>query len=407
MVRCLNTGALTLVCVLGVSSPAFCAQAGFKTLHSFTGDEGDCQPTAGVVLDKAGNLFGTTDGVLCNGTGWNGTVYELSPGGNETVLYQFDGKRGSQPNALLMDKRGNLWGTTLTGGVSNNGVILKLTATGQESVLHSFRGGAGDGCNPEGTLLAAANGSFYGTTLACGKHLWYGTVFKFESGLHRRESLLYSFKGGRDGRSPEAGLIGDAQGNLYGTTAYGGKTKLCTDGGFGGCGTIFRLAPDGMKTVLYEFKGPPDDGFIPAANLVMDAAGNLYGTTVEGGVSGCGYVTCGVVFKLAPNGTETVLHVFTDKHGDGGNPAAALTFDSAGDLYGTTEYGGNKSCGIGCGTIFEIAPDGTETILHKFSSAGDGANPTAGLVADGKGNYYGTASGGGQYGYGTVFEFTP
>ncbi|MGH6890425.1 MAG: choice-of-anchor tandem repeat GloVer-containing protein [Rhizomicrobium sp.] len=256
-------------------------------------------------------------------------------------------------------------------------------------------------------MVVAANGNFYGTTEACGKHLWYGTVFKFESGLHRRESLLYSFKGGRDGSYPEAGLIGDAQGNLYGTTGYGGRTKLCTVGGFGGCGTIFRLAPDGTKTVLYEFKGPPDDGFIPAAELVMDASGNLYGTTVEGGVSGCEYETCGVVFRLAPDGTETVLHAFTGKHGDGGNPPAALTFDSAGDLYGTTEYGGTKGCGTGCGTIFEIAPDGTETILYRFTDGRDGAEPSAGLVADGKGNYYGTARGGGEYGDGTVFEFTP
>lgn len=281
---------------------------------------------------------------------------------------------------------------------------------GRESVVHMFQGSPDDGCNPlfGSEMLTGANEDFYGTTTSCGKHGDYGTVFELATITHRRESLFYSFKGGRDGFIPESGLIEDAQGNLYGTTAYGGRMNLCTVGGDGGCGTIFRLATDGSKTVLYEFKGPPNDGFLPAANLVMDASGNLYGTTQRGGLSGCGgYETCGIVFKLAPDGTESVLHAFTDKHGDGGNPASALTFDGAGNLYGTTEYGGNKGCGTGCGTIFEIAPDGTETVVHVFNSARDGAGPVAGLVADGKGDYYGTAQYGGAGGYGTVFEFTP
>lgn len=408
MLRFVKWGMFILACVAGLALPAFSAHARFKALYSFTGNKGDCEPIAGVVLDKAGNLYGTTGGALCNGVGSNGTVYELARDGTETVLYLFPPVSGCGPNALFMDERGTLWGTTEACGVGGYGTIFKITPSGRASIVHTFQGSPDDGCGPDGAMVAAANGNFYGTTLSCGKHSYYGTVFELAGRLHRRESLLYSFKGGRDGFYPESGLLSDAQGNLSGTTGYGGKMKLCTVGGFGGCGTVFRLSPDGTKTMLYEFKGPPDDGFIPAANLVMDASGNLYGTTERGGHSGCGgYETCGVVFKLAPSGTETVLHIFTDKHGDGGNPLGALTFDGTGDLYGTTESGGNKGCGIGCGTIFEIAPDGTETILHKFNSARDGANPSAGLTADGKGHYYGTAQGGGAYGYGTVFEFTP
>lgn len=410
MLRFLKIGAPALVCVLGFVYPAFAAQAGFKVLYAFTGDHG-CQPIAGVVLDKAGNLYGTTDGGICNNVTSNGTVYKLSPDGAETELYAFPGGNGgAEPNGLLLDKSDSLWGTAGADGASGCGVIFKVTSSGRESVVHTFQGGADDGCGPflGSGMVVAPNGKYFGTTSSSGKHGDYGTIFELTAITHRRYSLFYSFKGGRDGFIPESGLTADVQGNLYGTTAYGGRMNLCTVGGFGGCGTIFRLAPDGTKTVLYAFKGPPYDGFIPAAALAMDGSGNLYGTTEEGGRSGCGgYETCGVVFKLAPDGTETVLHIFTDKHGDGGNPVAALTLDSAGNLYGTTEYGGSKGCGTGCGTIFEIAPDGTETILHKFNSATDGANPQAGLTPDGNGHYYGTASGYGKYGYGTVFEFTP
>ncbi|MGH6889064.1 MAG: choice-of-anchor tandem repeat GloVer-containing protein [Rhizomicrobium sp.] len=276
--------------------------------------------------------------------------------------------------------------------------------------MHDFAGKPADGCTAEGSLIADRSGDLFGTTFEGGKHD-YGTIFELPR--RKNESLLYSFKGGRDGFYLEAGLIGDAQENLYGTTDYGGRMSACTNGGFGGCGTIFRLAPDGTKTVLYEFKGPPNDGFIPAGNLVLDESGYLYGTTERGGLSGCdGYESCGVVFKIAPDGTETVLHFFKGGKGDGENPVAGLIEDNAGNLYGTTEFGGARTpcnTGNGCGTVVEIGPDGSETILYNFSkkNGANGANPTAGLIADAAGNLYGTASQGGKYGYGTVYEITP
>jgi uncharacterized repeat protein (TIGR03803 family) len=190
---------------------------------------------------------------------------------------------------------------------------------------------------------------------------------------------------------------------MYGTTVEGG--------GKSSSGTVFEITPAGAKTLLYAFRGAPKDGELPTGGVVMDAAGNLYGITFAGGLSGCswtGQEGCGTVFKLAPDGKETILHFFTGRHGDGGNPVTGLTLDSAGNLYGTTEYGGSR-CSVtqhGCGTVFEIAQDGTETILHSFKTD-DGAELQTRLTLDGSGNLYGGAIAGGKYGYGTIFEITP
>jgi uncharacterized repeat protein (TIGR03803 family) len=196
----------------------------------------------------------------------------------------------------------------------------------------------------------------------------------------------------------------NADADLYGTDIYGGPKNF---------GTVFEIAPGGAETVLRTFKGSPSDGAEPQGGVIMDGMGNLYGTLRSGGHSGCDSDSgCGAVFKLASDGTETILHFFSGKHGDGGNPVAGLTADQAGNLYGTTEYGGG-SCTLeeayGCGTVFRIMPDGTEAILYFFSrqNGANGAFPMSGLVADGAGNLYGTASGGGAYGYGNVFEITP
>ncbi|HEY2444645.1 MAG TPA: choice-of-anchor tandem repeat GloVer-containing protein [Rhizomicrobium sp.] len=376
-------------------------------LYTFTnGSDGGLPCCSSLVLDGKGDLYGTTVSLsnCCN----SGAVFELAPGGNESVLYSFpNGSGGSEPTALVMDKAGNLWGTTIAGGISG-GVIFKiLTSKDKEKLIHTFEGSPDDGCAPEGAMVVDNSGDFFGTTFGCGKH-GFGTVFELMP--NGTESPLYSFRGGRDGLYPVAGLIIDSQGNLYGTTQYGGVIGPCSDG-FGGCGTIFRLAPDGTKTELYKFKGPPGDGYRPAGNVIMDASGNLYGTTSWGGRAGCfADEGCGLVFELSSNRTETVLHFFNGEKRDGSNPSAGLIADSAGNLYGTTEFGGssnNCNGANGCGTVFEMAPDGTETILHKFKEATDGANPMGGLVADSSGNLYGTATYGGAFGYGTVFEITP
>jgi uncharacterized repeat protein (TIGR03803 family) len=205
---------------------------------------------------------------------------------------------------------------------------------------------------------------------------------------------LYSFKGPPDGANPAADLIADAAGNLYGTTEAGG-TRVAP-----GKGTVFKLTPSGTETVLYRFQGG-SDGEHPAAGLIADAAGNLYGTTRFGGTgSGVGF---GTVFNLSPDGTETVLYRF-HRYKDGPSPSDLIA-DAAGNLYGTTQYGGSFKY---CGTVFKLSPSGTETTLHRFANGYNGCLPNAGLIADMQGRLYGTTFGqGGASPYGAVFRLTP
>jgi uncharacterized repeat protein (TIGR03803 family) len=206
------------------------------------------------------------------------------------------------------------------------------------------------------------------------------------------ETVLYSFQGGSDGTSPRAGLIGDKSGNLYGSTYWGGGSG-CDDGL--GCGTIFELASGGAETVLHAFAGQPNDGAWPSAGVIADKAGNLYGTTSQGGAN-----NAGAVFEIAADGTETMLYSFTGGS-DGGDPVGGLIADKKGNLYGTTSAGGTDNAG----TVFKVAPDGTETVLYSFTGGSDGGAPAAGLIADKAGNFYGTTPQGGANNWGTVFEF--
>jgi len=208
-----------------------------------------------------------------------------------------------------------------------------------------------------------------------------------------REIVLYSFRGGLDGANPRGRLRLDGSGNLYGTTSIGGETGC----GGKGCGTVFKLAPDGAETVLHAFQGSPD-GFGPDGDLIADTNGNLYGTTSGGG----GAANAGTVFEIAPDGTETILHAFCSQPNcsDGGGPGN-LVMDSHGNLYGPANYGGHgglsvsfPGCYLGCGIIFELAPGGIETVVHAFTG-GDGAAPDA-LVMDGSGNLYGATGQGGS-----------
>jgi uncharacterized repeat protein (TIGR03803 family) len=373
-------------------------------------------------MDATGNLYGTTTngGTIakpCPGTPGCGTVFKLDPSGTESVLHSFqDSPDGANPFAgLIMDTAGNLYGTTTAGGIS--GTVFKLGRSGTESVLYSFKG-APDGGLPYAGLIMDTAGNLYGTTAnggVCQFSGGCGTVFKLDpSGS---ESVLYSFKGPPDGAFPEAGLIMDAAGNLYGTTRLGGA--FC--GPEGGCGTVFKLDPSGGESVLYSFKGSPD-GANPFAGLIMDTAGNLYGTTASGGFTaeGCN-PGCGTVFKLDPSGTESLLYSFKDLP-DGDSPMAGLIMDAAGNLYGTTIAGGtigqNQLCNyppVGCGTIFKLDPSGTESVLYSFEGSLDGWAPLAGLIMDMAGTLYGTAYVGGftggscplGLGCGTVFKLSP
>jgi len=366
-------------------------------LFSFRVGHDGAYPNAGLIMDQAANLYGTT---IKGGSGGSGTVFEVPRDGTQTRLYSFCSRKdcsdGAEPSgSLIMDKNGNLYGTTQEGGTSYGGTVFKLTPDGTETVLYLFcsQVRCTDGAGPVAGLIMDKAGNLYGTTSSGGASE-SGTVF--EVAPNGTETVLYSFcsvAGCPDGSGPVAGLITDKAANLYGTTGYGGP---------GGGGTVFEVTPNGTETVLYSFCRQTNciDGSRPGAGLIKDKVGNLYGTTESGGADGQG-----TVFKLAPDGTEAVLYSFANGR-DGTNPYAGLVTDKKGNLYGTTEYGGDNGCvgGQGCGTIFELAPDGTETVLHTFKDQPDGANPAAGLIMDSLGNLYGTTYGGGAYGLGTVFR---
>jgi uncharacterized repeat protein (TIGR03803 family) len=386
--------------ILFVSSTVAAAQE--QVLHSFTNNGTDgIVPDGGVIFDGAGNLYGTTfDG----GAHSEGTVYELTPAGGggwtENVLHSFDqnGTDGAFPAAaLIFDTAGNLYGTTAGGGTNTKGTVFELTPAGggtwTEKVLYSFGNGT-DGFSPYSGLVFDAAGNLYGTAYYGGTYS-KGTVFELspQAGGTWTEQVLHSFGNGTDAWAPFAGLTFDTAGNLYGTTEVGGAHTA---------GTVYELTPAGGGTwtekVVYSFLNNGTDGTVPKAAVIFDAAGNLYGTTNQGGT-----YTLGVLFELTPAAggtwTETVLHNFGNGT-DGAVPYSALIFDSAGNLYGTTYQGGS----YGGGTVYRFNAQG-ETLLYSFSGE-DGANPIAALIFDGAGNLYGTAIGGGASNEGAVFEIT-
>lgn len=309
------------------------------TLHSFQGGASDGSGPNWLVMDKALNLYGTTGaggGTGCSGYGC-GTVFKVAPDGTETMLYAFaGGSDGSFPTSLLMGKNGNLYGTTGETGFGS-GTVFRIAPDGTESELYSFNS-KGIGGPPAPGLICDSAGNFYGVAEGYGAN-GYGTLFKISP--QGKQTVLYAFTGGSDGGEPLAGLILDAAGNLYGTTATGGDENCYP----GGCGTVFKLASDGTYTVLYAFH-KDDNNAAPQTRLILDRAGNLYGTTAN---------FSGGVFKLAPDGTEKVLHSFTGGS-DGGLPLGDMIPDRTGHLYGTTDEGGSSACGggFGCGVVFEI-----------------------------------------------------
>ena len=251
-------------------------------IHSFTGPEG-CYPFGGLLRDKVGNLYGTTQ--TCGSTRF-GTVFKVDTSGTTTVLHNFTGFDGAYPTytRLLMDKKSRLYGVTNSGGNSGEGVVYMLSKDGTETVLHSFTGVEGDGCYPFGTPIMDKNGILYGTTNVCG--ISSGIVWELRR--NGAETVLHRFTGS-DGAQPIGGVIMDARGNLYGDTSQGGGTGC---GGYG-CGTVFKLDTNGKETVLHRFTGL--DGAYPFRGLIQDAEGNFYGTTGTGGSD-----SYGTVWKLTP-----------------------------------------------------------------------------------------------------------
>lgn len=364
-------------------------------LHSFAGGSDGSYPVAGLIADSSGNLYGTT---RYGGSAGDGIVFRLSAQNGtwtETVLYSFlGGNDGISPAAsLIMDAAGNLYGTTRLGGATNQGTVFELSPVGnswQESVLYTFSGGK-DGGSPQ-AALTLKGGTLFGTTPSGGEFS-SGTVFSLGqvNGIWK-EHVLYSFAGGSsDGAYPYSTLIFDHAGNIYGTTESGGPNEA---------GSVFELEPSDRtwtEKVLYFFTGNTDGGTLDAG-VIFDTAGNLYGTTASGGTN-----SVGTVFELTPsNGTwtESVLYNFKGST-DGGFPSAGLTIDKNGNLFSTTYIGGTYSSG----TVFQLTPSAgawTETVLYSFSGTTDGAFPTSTVVSY-HGQLVGTTIEGGGTQSGVVF----
>jgi uncharacterized repeat protein (TIGR03803 family) len=334
-----------------------------------------------------------------------------------TTLFSFDETDGGTPFAgLIQGTDGNFYGTTYFGGTSSPclvmygcGTVFKITPSGMLTTLYNFcaQSNCTDGEEPDAGLVQGADGSFYGTTTfggvnsTCQYGNSCGTVFKITPGGVLTTLHSFNFT---DGYLPGAGLIQSTDGNFYGTTQEGGSNGLCKNKGFDGCGTVFKITPDGVLTTLHsfycaQFSFHCREGASPSGVLVQDADGNFYGTTEVGGVYGYG-----TVFRISPGGTLATLYSF-DKI-DGDEPVAGLVQGADGNFYGTTVVGGVHDEG----TVFKITPSGMLTTLYSFcvhaGDCTDGDEPVAGLVQATDGNFYGTAEGG-AYGYGEVFEITP
>jgi len=439
-----SRGLRNMLTMVAMSASLAASAQTYKVIHDFTNPGGSYRfsdgsnPATALTLDTHGNLFGVAPFGGNDTTGYNsgaGVVFELSPvaggGWKKTILHTFRGAiegsnhDGASPEGgLVFDGAGNLYGTTEAGGSGGNvGTVYELSPNGSGgwtySILYSFKDGA-DGATPLGNLVLDASGNLYGTAQGGGTSL-FGVVYKLSPGSGGwTETVLYSFTGGSDGAYPNSGVIFDGSGSLYGTTSYGGDAA-----GYAGFGVVFRLSPNSSsgwtESVLHSFH--QSDGAVPEGNLVFDASGNLYGAAYQGGnLSECNGAGCGVVFELSPavgGWTETVIHSFQGgNHGypgyGGGNPYAGLTFDAAGNLYGTTAYGGRTPGHLG--VVFKLAPSSTgwiETVLHAFFGGTDGGEPISGVTRDGAGNLFGTAYYGGittdcgGNGCGVVFEITP
>jgi uncharacterized repeat protein (TIGR03803 family) len=403
-------------------------------LHNFNGADG-INPGADLISDAAGNLYGTT---YYGGSFGAGAVFELESHGKgmwvQKVLYSFSAntKDGYEPKSgLILDTAGNLYGTTTHGGAAGGGIAFELIPNGNggwdEKVLHSFatfNKNLKDGSVPYGGLVLDRAGNLYGTTYYGGSGqcqafettVGCGTVFELtpKGNGNWTETVLYSFSDGTgDGHYCPARLVRDTAGNLYGTTFAGGTSGTACGGG--GCGTVFKLTPGAKgtwsETIVHNFNNDGRDGYEPTTGLIVDKTGNLYGTTPSGG-GGCPGGDCGVAFELTPrpggNWTESVLHTFLGSANDGQIPLADLISNKAGNLYGTTLEGGSAFQGAAFELIRQTKGNWIIKLLHSFDYGnGGGYAPSAGLAFDKAGNLYGTTYFGGTNNDGVIFEITP
>jgi uncharacterized repeat protein (TIGR03803 family) len=449
----MSKGLAVAAVTMGLAASSLCA--GQETvLHTFVNKSDGAFPFGGLTLDAKGNPYGTTDiGGLPLG---DGTVYQLTPkasgGFTFRTIHTFSqaaGDGGNPAGSVVLDAAGNIYGTTSNGQIGGCGIVYELSptrsGTWKETILHKFRGNS-DGCNSSGFVTLDQAGNLFGATVSGGGGVnnvfcnhGCGTVFeltKMASGKFT-EKVIHRFTGeNADGRNPLGGLVFDKSGNLWGTTQVGGHSKSSTCSADRLCGTVFELTPSANETwtesTLFSFSDNAT-GFNPITNLVIDEEGNLYGTTVNGGPS-----LEGLVFKLTPEGagkvTESIVHEFGGACcTDGIHPFNGLTIDAAGNLYGTVQGGGGTTTvctggfvDVGCGVVYKLTPNASktrweETILYAFLGSSDGATPLDDRVAvDANGNVFGSAASGGDFdfnkthcagnlpgGCGVVFEVKP
>ena len=377
-----------------------------NVIYSFAGDEDGEYADTDLETDSAGNIYGTT---VLGGDFGSGTVFRLNPTTNgwvHTVLYSFtSGNDGGEPyKGVTLDREGNLYGTAVTGGSGSCeggcGVVYKLTNSGgtwTQAVIHAFTGGD-DGAGPGSRVTVDQSGNVYGMTPTGGTY-GLGTVYKLQpNGGTWDFQVIHTFTGGADGSSGSAGRMLLNHGRLYGAA---------TTGGLDGAGVIFELTPTPVGEwdvrTLYSFRGQPDGSF-PYGALLRAASGKFYGTTYYGGRTGIG-----AVYELAPRQTgewrERVIYSFQNGT-DGNSPISNLVQDAAGNLYGTTSEGGS-----GSGTIFKLSPVGgghwTESVVHAFEGPPDGSSSYNGMVVDPFGNFYGATVHGGNNDDGSIYQFTP
>lgn len=391
--------------IAGLSACAWAASTA-KLVYSFAGNADGEYTDTELVADSAGNLYGTS---VQGGTYGGGTVFQVTPAGVHTVLYNFTGgSDGGEPyKGVTLDAAGNLYGTAVTGGGGSCeggcGVVFRLTNSGgvwTQSVIHTFTGGS-DGSGPGSPVAIDKHGDVWGTTPTGGAD-GMGVVYQIRPTASGDWTLhvAHTFTGGADGGGGSAGrFLIDAAGNLY---------NVCTVGGANGFGTVYELSLGQGKwhlTTLYAFKDQPD-GASPYGGVISDQAGNLYGTTYYAGVH-----DVGTVYKLTRTGTawtESVLYSF--KGGtDGASPISSLVSDAAGNLYGTTSDGGAATCS--CGVIFEMSRSAagkwTESVAYRFPGTPQPGFAYNGMVRDAEGNFYGATVHGGSGNDGAIYQFTP
>jgi uncharacterized repeat protein (TIGR03803 family) len=388
--------ALVLLLAIGVTTPPQLQAQTFSVVHNFTGGSDGGSALAGLNIDAKGNFYGTAS---AGGSSGAGVVFKMNKAGVVTALHNFaGGADGSNPqSSLLMDAKGNLYGTTFAGGTSGLGTVFKVTKAGKETVLYSFAG-VNDGAAPVAGLISDAAGNLYGTTTAGGPD-GNGTVFKLAptktKGGKWKEKVLYSF--GYTERIPIAGVILDKKGNIYGTASLGGNT---------GNGTVFQLkhSKSGWtESDLYQFQMGSDGG-IPYGGLTFDTAGNLYGTVTEGGAGSDGG---GTIFELTPSKGGWTFNVLYTLSGWGiSGTFRNILFDASGNIFATTHCDGDNRAG----TVYELTPSAggwTYTQLYEFTGGSDGQYSFSNLVFDKHGNLYGTTNEGGANGYGVIFKVIP